>query len=139
MRTKRIVKVPERHHTSEPLSSGQTLEPASVSGPASAIAPPPSNPASPTTSPSTQATSSASASTSTPSSKSGSKSRDLEPKVIFATGGITNGEQCLQILNAGASVCQVYTAMMYGGVGTVTRIKQEMREKMHQHGKDGKQ
>lgn len=49
-------------------------------------------------------------------------------KVIFATGGITNGEQCLQILNAGASVCQVYTAMMYGGVGTVTRMKGEMRE-----------
>ncbi|KAK0268161.1 Dihydroorotate dehydrogenase (quinone), mitochondrial [Friedmanniomyces endolithicus] len=51
-------------------------------------------------------------------------------KVIFATGGITNGEQCLQILNAGASVCQIYTAMMYGGVGTVTRMKQEMREAM---------
>jgi dihydroorotate dehydrogenase len=49
-------------------------------------------------------------------------------KVIFATGGITNGEQCLQILNAGASVCQIYTAMMYGGVGTVTRMKQELRE-----------
>ena len=52
----------------------------------------------------------------------------IEPKVIFATGGITNGEQCLQILNAGASVCQVYTAMMYGGVGTITRMKGEMRE-----------
>lgn len=51
-------------------------------------------------------------------------------KVIFATGGITNGDQCLQILNAGASVCQIYTAMMYGGVGTVTRIKREMREEM---------
>jgi len=50
------------------------------------------------------------------------------PKVIFATGGITNGEQCLEILNAGASLCQVYTAMMYGGVGTVTRMKKEMRE-----------
>lgn len=49
-------------------------------------------------------------------------------KVIFATGGITNGEQCLDILNAGASVCQVYTAMMYGGVGTITRMKSEMRE-----------
>ncbi|KAI7279728.1 FMN-linked oxidoreductase [Hortaea werneckii] len=133
-----IVKVPERHHTSQLQSSGQTLEPASVSGPASAIAPPPSNPASPATSTSTQSIPSTS-STSTSPSKSGSKAKDLEPKVIFATGGITNGEQCLQILNAGASVCQVYTAMMYGGVGTITRIKQEMRENMHQHGKDGKQ
>lgn len=52
----------------------------------------------------------------------------LPAKVIFATGGITNGEQCLDILNAGASICQVYTAMMYGGVGTITRMKSEMRE-----------
>nr|POE82464.1 dihydroorotate dehydrogenase (quinone), mitochondrial [Quercus suber] len=58
------------------------------------------------------------------------KAAHLEPKVIFATGGITTGDQCLQILNAGASVCQVYTAMMYGGVGTITRIKTEMRESL---------
>ncbi|KAK5107346.1 hypothetical protein LTR62_001362 [Meristemomyces frigidus] len=64
-----------------------------------------------------------------------SGSKDFEPKVIFATGGITNGEQCLQILNAGASVCQVYTAMMYGGVGTVTRMKQEMRDAMRKQAK----
>lgn len=63
------------------------------------------------------------------------KGKDFEPKVIFATGGITNGEQCLQILNAGASVCQIYTAMMYGGVGTITRIKSEMREVLHGKGK----
>ncbi|KJY01016.1 hypothetical protein TI39_contig305g00034 [Zymoseptoria brevis] len=62
------------------------------------------------------------------------KKEDLQPKVIFATGGITNGEQCLQILNAGASVCQVYTAMMYGGVGTVTRMKGEMRREMRAQG-----
>ncbi|KAK4629682.1 Dihydroorotate dehydrogenase (quinone), mitochondrial [Fulvia fulva] len=57
---------------------------------------------------------------------------DPPAKVIFATGGITDGEQCLQILNAGASVCQVYTAMMYGGVGTVTRMKEEMRTAIKQ-------
>jgi dihydroorotate dehydrogenase len=66
----------------------------------------------------------------TPKSKKPAKKEDLTPKVIFATGGITNGEQCLEILNAGASVCQVYTAMMYGGVGTITRIKSEMRSAM---------
>ncbi|KAL1800696.1 hypothetical protein ACET3X_001038 [Alternaria dauci] len=49
-------------------------------------------------------------------------------KVIFATGGITNGRQARQILDAGASVAQVYTAMIYGGAGTITRIKQEMRD-----------
>ncbi|KAI8931310.1 hypothetical protein NX059_011652 [Plenodomus lindquistii] len=49
-------------------------------------------------------------------------------KVVFATGGITNGRQARQILDAGASVAQVYTAMIYGGAGTITRIKQEMRD-----------
>ncbi|KAH9869002.1 hypothetical protein J1614_008079 [Plenodomus biglobosus] len=49
-------------------------------------------------------------------------------KVLFATGGITNGRQARQILDAGASVAQVYTAMIYGGAGTLTRIKREMRE-----------
>lgn len=49
-------------------------------------------------------------------------------KVLFATGGITNGRQAREILDAGASVAQVYTAMIYGGAGTITRIKQEMRD-----------
>lgn len=56
----------------------------------------------------------------------------LEPKVIFASGGITNGKEALEILNAGASVAQIYTAMVYGGAGTVTRIKQEMRRELSQ-------
>lgn len=49
-----------------------------------------------------------------------------EPKFIFASGGITNGEQALEVLSAGASVAMIYTAMTYGGVGTVSRIKAEM-------------
>ncbi|KAF1832679.1 dihydroorotate dehydrogenase mitochondrial precursor [Decorospora gaudefroyi] len=49
-------------------------------------------------------------------------------KVIFATGGITNGRQAREILDAGASVAQVYTAMIYGGAGTISRIKMEMRD-----------
>lgn len=53
-------------------------------------------------------------------------------KVIFATGGITNGRQAREILDAGASVAQVYTAMIYGGAGTITRIKQEMRDQAKQ-------
>lgn len=48
-------------------------------------------------------------------------------KVIFATGGIKNGEQALKVLNAGASVAMIYTGMVYGGAGTVTRMKGEMR------------
>ena len=58
-----------------------------------------------------------------------------EEKVIFATGGITNGKQALEVLNAGASVAMVYTALVYGGVGTISRIKGEMRQEMQQQRK----
>lgn len=51
-------------------------------------------------------------------------------KVIFATGGVTSGKQALELLNAGASVVQVYTAIIYGGVGTISRIKKEMRDEI---------
>ncbi|KAK7957222.1 Dihydroorotate dehydrogenase (quinone)- mitochondrial [Apiospora aurea] len=51
-------------------------------------------------------------------------------KVIFATGGISTGEQALQILNAGASLAMVYTGLVYGGAGTVTRMKGEMKQVM---------
>lgn len=44
-----------------------------------------------------------------------------EQKVIFATGGVTNGKQALEILNAGANVAQIYTAMICKWLsGTVT-------------------
>ena len=55
-----------------------------------------------------------------------------EPKVIFATGGITNGKQALEVLNAGADVAMVYTALVYGGIGTISRIKDEMRTEIAQ-------
>jgi dihydroorotate dehydrogenase len=51
----------------------------------------------------------------------------LTPKVIFCTGGITNGQQALEVLDAGASVAQIYTALVYGGVGKITSMKREMR------------
>ncbi|PYH74574.1 dihydroorotate dehydrogenase 2 [Aspergillus vadensis CBS 113365] len=50
-------------------------------------------------------------------------------KVIFASGGVTNGEQARKVLDAGASVAMMYTAITYGGLGTVTRVKEEMKEK----------
>ncbi|PHH58793.1 hypothetical protein CDD80_1991 [Ophiocordyceps camponoti-rufipedis] len=50
-----------------------------------------------------------------------------ERKVIFATGGICSGEEVVKVLNAGASVAMVYTGLVYGGAGTVTRIKAEMK------------
>ncbi|KAG8166656.1 hypothetical protein KVR01_002345 [Diaporthe batatas] len=57
-------------------------------------------------------------------------SKQAPRKVIFATGGIKNGEQALRVLNAGASVAMIYTSMVYGGAGTVTRIKGEMRSSL---------
>lgn len=59
---------------------------------------------------------------------------DVPTKILFATGGITNGGQALQVLNAGASVAMVYTALVYGGVGTISRIKDEMRDLLQSGG-----
>jgi len=81
---------------------------------------------------SSSSSSSSSTATPTPSKPSGIQvgQSDSSQKVIFATGGITNGQQALAILNAGASVAMVYTALIYGGVGTITRIKEEMRDEI---------
>ena len=66
-----------------------------------------------------------------PSPSSSMSSNYEQPqKIIFATGGITNGKQALEVLNAGASVAMVYTALVYGGAGTISRIKDEMRDEI---------
>ncbi|KAI0161897.1 FMN-linked oxidoreductase [Hypoxylon sp. FL1284] len=59
-----------------------------------------------------------------------STTKPLEQKAIFATGGIYDGRRALEILNAGASVAMVYTGLVYGGAGTVTRMKSEMKDEM---------
>ncbi|KAF2091170.1 orotate reductase [Saccharata proteae CBS 121410] len=51
-------------------------------------------------------------------------------KEIWATGGVTNGQQALELLNGGASVAMIYTSMVYNGSGTVTKIKNQMREQI---------
>ena len=51
---------------------------------------------------------------STPPSPQPTPATPLVPqnwKVIFATGGITNGQQALEVLDAGLSVAMVYTAV----------------------------
>ena len=60
------------------------------------------------------------------------------PKTIFATGGITNGKQALEVLDAGANVAQVYTAMVYSGASTISRIKAEMRDEIKRQNKSEK-
>lgn len=59
-----------------------------------------------------------------------SKPQGIARKVIFATGGIKDGQQALKVLNAGASVAMIYTGMTYGGAGTVTRIKGQMQKEL---------
>ncbi|KAI1739488.1 hypothetical protein F4680DRAFT_448866 [Xylaria scruposa] len=54
-----------------------------------------------------------------------------EQKVIFATGGITNGRDALRVLNAGASIAMVYTGLVYGGAGTITRMKDEIKKEVN--------
>ncbi|KAK5154359.1 hypothetical protein LTR04_006041 [Oleoguttula sp. CCFEE 6159] len=88
---------------------------------------------------SSPSTSSSSPSPSATSLSSAIGTSSTEQKTIFATGGITNGKQALQILNAGASVAMIYTALIYGGVGTISRIKGEMREEMRGSGDKGKE
>lgn len=58
------------------------------------------------------------------------ESQSAPRKVIFASGGITNGQQALAALHAGASVAMMYTGLVYGGIGTVTRVKQELRDQL---------
>ncbi|KKA27098.1 hypothetical protein TD95_001154 [Thielaviopsis punctulata] len=53
-----------------------------------------------------------------------------ERLTLFATGGITNGKQALDVLNAGANAAMIYTTMVYNGAGTVTKIKDEMKAEM---------
>ncbi|KAF1813342.1 dihydroorotate reductase pyre [Eremomyces bilateralis CBS 781.70] len=56
---------------------------------------------------------------------------DLPPKTIFASGGISTGEQALAVLNAGASLAMMYTALSYNGVGHITTVKREMEDAMY--------
>jgi dihydroorotate dehydrogenase len=58
------------------------------------------------------------------------KAANSPRKVIFASGGITTGREAQAALNAGASVAMMYTGIVYGGIGTVTRVKQELRKEL---------
>lgn len=108
-----LLKIPERHSSDATVPQGKVLDAAASA-------------ADTVTSAVTSAVSSLSGTT---PSKIPEEAQYKE-KVIFATGGITNGKQALEVLNAGASVAFVYTALIYGGAGTISRIKKEMREEI---------
>ncbi|KAL8939213.1 MAG: hypothetical protein Q9216_003484 [Gyalolechia sp. 2 TL-2023] len=117
-----LIRIPERNNPFSPSSSSgdAPLSPSTSSNEnqQSAASPSTDTAASPSLTP-----------TSTPPlAPSGSAQRAR--KVIFATGGITNGAQALEVLAAGADVAQIYTALVYGGIGTISKIKQEIREEL---------
>ncbi|KAI5202367.1 FMN-linked oxidoreductase [Aureobasidium subglaciale] len=126
-RDQSIIQIPERHMSDSPSSSSTTTT-AETKAAFSAVEPALG------AAPDAAEKILSSKSSSTPSKKTSlSTPADLDTnkeKVIFATGGITNGKQALEVLNAGASIAMVYTAMVYGGAGTITRIKKEMREEI---------
>ncbi|KAI5298820.1 hypothetical protein KEM56_003756 [Ascosphaera pollenicola] len=49
-------------------------------------------------------------------------------KVFFASGGITNARNVLDAQKAGAKCAMIYTTLVYNGIGTITRMKSDMRE-----------
>ncbi len=124
-----IFQIPERNNPfsspnskdiPQPPSSNKTKHPASTDTMPSPLSLSLSSSSSPTSS----------APSSSPSTTTTSSSRNR--KVIFATGGVSNGADALRLLAAGADVAQVYTALVYGGIGTVSKIKEEMREELKQ-------
>ncbi|KAL8641426.1 MAG: hypothetical protein Q9226_008639, partial [Calogaya cf. arnoldii] len=114
-----IIRLPER---TNPFSSSSNTADESSPSPSSQMENPTADPSKDDTlaSPPTSSTSSSSSSSPNPPKR----------KVIFATGGITNGRNALEVLAAGADVAQIYTALVYGGIGTISKIKMEMREEL---------
>ncbi|KAL8751902.1 MAG: hypothetical protein Q9199_006113 [Rusavskia elegans] len=118
-----IIRLPER---TNPFSSSSSTAAESSSSPPSHT----ENPTATSSKDDSVPSPSLSPSSSAPPSSSSSSSDPPRRKVIFATGGITSGPQALEILEAGADVAQVYTALVYGGIGTISKMKMEMREEL---------
>ena len=54
--------------------------------------------------------------------------------VIIGVGGIRDGESAYRKIRAGASLLQVYTALIYQGPGVIQRIKQELVDRLKADG-----
>ncbi|KAL8687215.1 MAG: hypothetical protein Q9218_006551 [Villophora microphyllina] len=143
-----LFRIPERHKSfssstttdethPSPNSSTQSQQQLAAS-PSTDTTPSPS--ISPTTSPSSSSSPPASSPSSSAPSTHSSRNRTTnnQRKVIFATGGISSGSQALEVLSAGADVVQIYTALVYGGIGTISKIKEGMRDELRKHQNDGK-
>lgn len=53
---------------------------------------------------------------------------------IIGVGGIASGKDAYEKIKAGASVVEVYSALVYQGMGLVPRIKKELVELLQKDG-----
>ena len=53
---------------------------------------------------------------------------------IIGVGGIASGKDAYEKIKAGASVVEVYSALVYQGIGLVPRIKKELVELLQKDG-----
>ncbi len=53
---------------------------------------------------------------------------------LIAAGGIENGVDAFARIRAGASLVQLYTALLYQGPGLARRIASELRLLLDRHG-----
>ncbi|CDR39799.1 hypothetical protein NBRC10512_000483 [Rhodotorula toruloides] len=58
---------------------------------------------------------------------------------LVGCGGISSGQDALDYAKAGASLVQLYTGFVYGGVGLPRRIKDELAELLRREGKAWKE
>ena len=62
------------------------------------------------------------------------RSRAGNDLVINGCGGISSGEDALQVLQAGANTLQIYTGFIYGGPRTIKRINRYLLDHMDREG-----
>nr|CAB3237603.1 dihydroorotate dehydrogenase (quinone), mitochondrial-like [Phallusia mammillata] len=53
---------------------------------------------------------------------------------IIGVGGISNGTEAYEKIKAGASLVQIYTALVYGGPPVLTNMKKDLVEHLHKDG-----
>ena len=54
--------------------------------------------------------------------------------LLIGCGGVSNGAQALEKIRAGASLVQLYTAMVYEGFGVVNKVNKELAELLTRDG-----
>ena len=53
---------------------------------------------------------------------------------IIGVGGISSGEDAYEKIKAGASAIEVYSALVYHGIGLVPQIKKDLAELLRKDG-----